>query len=165
LLAARRLVEAGVTFVGVTTESRGAGHWDSHEKNFSMLKAFNLPNLDEISTALIEDLNRRGLLETTLVVIMGEMGRAPRVNGKAGRDHWPQCGFALLFGGGVKEGFVLGASDKLGAYPTERPVSPGDLVATMYHLLGVDSRMMLPDLAGRPFPIAHGGAPIIELIA
>jgi hypothetical protein len=165
LLIARRLVEAGVTFVGVTTESRGAGHWDSHEKNFSMLKTFNLPNLDEISSALIEDLNRRGLLETTLVVIMGEMGRAPRVNGKAGRDHWPQCGFALLFGGGVKEGFVLGASDKLGAYPTDRPVTPGDLVATMYQLLGVDSQMMLPDLTGRPIAIAHGGTPITEIIA
>jgi uncharacterized protein (DUF1501 family) len=149
----------------MTTESRGAGHWDSHEKNFSMLKTFNLPNLDEISSALVEDLNRRGLLETTLVAIMGEMGRAPRVNGKAGRDHWPQCGFALLFGGGVKEGFVLGASDKLGAYPTERPVSPGDLVATMYHLLGVDSQMMLPDLTGRPIAIAHGGAPITEIFA
>jgi len=165
LLVARRLVEAGVTFVGVTTESRGAGHWDSHEKNFSMLKTFNLPNLDEISTALIADLHERGLLETTLVVIMGEMGRAPRVNGKAGRDHWPRCGFALLLGGGVKEGFVLGASDKLGAYPTERPVSPGDLVASMYHLLGVDSQMTLSDLTGRPIPIAHGGAPIVEIIA
>lgn len=165
LLVARRLVEAGVTFVGVTTESRGAGHWDSHEKNFSMLKTFNLPNLDEISTALLEDMNQRGLLETTLVVIMGEMGRAPRVNGKAGRDHWPKCGFSLLFGAGVKEGFVLGASDKLGAYPTERPVSPGDLVATMYHLLGVDSQIMLPDLTGRPIAISHGGTPITELFA
>jgi Protein of unknown function (DUF1501) len=165
LLIARRLVEAGVTFVGVTTESRGAGHWDSHEKNFSMLKTFNLPNLDEISAALIEDLNRRGLFETTLVVIMGEMGRSPRVNGKAGRDHWPQCGFALLFGAGVKEGFILGASDKIGAYPTDRPVSPGDLVATMYHLLGVDSQTMLPDLTGRPIHIAHGGTPVAEIFA
>jgi hypothetical protein len=165
LLVARRLVEAGVTFVGVTTESRGAGHWDSHEKNFSMLKTFNLPNLDEIGAALIADLNERGLLETTLVVIMGEMGRAPRVNRQAGRDHWPQCGFALLLGGGVKEGFVLGSSDKLGAYPTDRPVSPGDLVATMYHVLGVDSQMSLPDLSGRPIPIAHGGSPIAEILA
>jgi hypothetical protein len=165
LLVARRLVESGVTFVGVTTESRGAGHWDSHEKNFSMLRSFNLPNLDEIAAALVEDLNQRGLLETTLVVIMGEMGRAPRINAQAGRDHWPQCGFALLFGGGVKEGFVLGTSDKLGAYATDRPVSPGDLVATMYHLLGVDSQICLPDLTGRPIPIAHGGLPITEILA
>ncbi len=154
-----------MTFVGVTTESRGAGHWDSHEKNFSMLRTFNLPNLDEIGAALIEDLNRTGLLETTLVVIMGEMGRAPRVNAKAGRDHWPQCGFALMFGGGIKEGFVLGSSDKLGAYVTESPVTPGDLIATLYQLLGIDSQLNLPDLTGRPIPIAHGGVPIQEILA
>lgn len=165
LLVARRLVEAGVVFVGVTTESRGAGHWDSHEKNFSMLRDFNLPNLDAICSALIDDLDRRGLLESTLVAIMGEMGRSPRVNPKAGRDHWPQCGFALLLGGGVKAGFVLGASDKIGAYPTEHPVTPGDIVATMYHLLGVDSQMTVNDLADRPIPIAHGGRPIDAILA
>ena len=92
LLVARRLVEAGVTFVGVTTESRGAGHWDSHEKNFSMLKAFNLPNLDEISAALLEDMNHRGLLETTLVVIMGEMGRAPGSTVKPAATTGPSAG-------------------------------------------------------------------------
>ena len=161
---ARKLVEAGVTFVGVTTESRGAGHWDSHEKNFSMLKSFNLPNLDEISSALIDDLESRGLLDTTLVVIMGEMGRAPRVNGKAGADDWPQCGFSLLFGGGVKPGFVLGSSDKTASYPTDHAVSPGDLLATMYHLLGVDPDTLLPDLTGRPIPIAQGGRPILEIL-
>lgn len=165
LLVARRLVEAGVTFVGVTTESRGAGHWDSHEKNFSMLKTFNLPNLDEITAALVADLHQRGLLESTLVVVMGEMGRAPRVNGAAGRDHWPQCGFSLLFGGGVKEGIVLGASDRIGAHVTERPVSPGDLLATMYHLLGVDHETTLPDLTGRPISITHGGTPVHEVLS
>ncbi len=165
LLVARRLVEAGVTFVGMTTESRGAGHWDSHEKVFSMLKTFNLPNLDEICSALIDDLERLGLLETTLVAIMGEMGRSPRVNAKAGRDHWPQCGCALFFGGGVKRGFVLGASDKTGAYPSDHPVTPGDILATMYHLIGVDPQTTVDDLAGRPFPIAHGGRTIEEVIA
>ncbi len=164
-LIARRLVEAGVTFVGVTTESRGAGHWDSHNNNFGMLKTFNLPNLDQIATALVDDLAQRGLLETTLVAIMGEMGRAPKVNRAAGRDHWPQCGFALLVGAGVKEGFVLGASDKLGAYPTDHPITPGDLVATIYHLLGVDPELMVPDLTGRPIAIAHGGKPIEAILA
>jgi hypothetical protein len=164
LLVARKLVEAGVTFVGVTTESRGAGHWDSHEKNFSMLKTFNLPNLDEIASALIDDMDMRGLLDANLVVIMGEMGRAPRVNGKAGRDHWPQCGFSLLFGGGVKPGFVFGASDKTASYPTDQPVSPGDLLATMYHLLGIDPSTPLNDLTGRPTPIAHGGRPILDIL-
>ncbi|SIN73743.1 Protein of unknown function [Singulisphaera sp. GP187] len=163
-LIARRLVEAGVTFVAVTTESRGGGHWDSHSNNFGMLKSFNLPNLDQTGTALIEDLDRRGLLDSTLVVIMGEMGRAPKVNRTAGRDHWPLCGFALLVGGGVKEGFVLGGSDKSGAYPSDHPVTPGDLVATLYHLLGVDPELMLPDLTGRPIAIAHGGRPIEAIL-
>ncbi|MEO6808470.1 MAG: DUF1501 domain-containing protein [Isosphaeraceae bacterium] len=165
LLIARRLVEAGVPFIGVTTESRGGGHWDAHENNFGMLKSFNLPNLDRIGSALVTDLDQRGLLDSTLVVIMGEMGRAPRVNRAAGRDHWPQCGFALLVGGGVKQGFVLGASDKTAAYPTDHPVSPGDLVATIYQLLGVDPELTIPDLTGRPISIAHGGRPISQIIA
>jgi hypothetical protein len=164
-LIARRLIEAGVTFVTVTTESRGAGHWDSHSNNFGMLKAFNLPNLDRIGSALVEDLDQRGLLDSTLVVIMGEMGRAPRINRTAGRDHWPQCGFSLLIGGGIREGLVLGASDKLGAYPTDHPVAPGDLVATIYHLLGVDPEVTVPDLTGRPIAIAHGGRPIRAILA
>jgi hypothetical protein len=165
LLAARRLAEAGVTFVTVTTESRGAGHWDSHSNNFGMLKSFNLPNLDQIGAALLDDLDRRGLLDSTLVVIMGEMGRAPKVNRTAGRDHWPQCGFALLVGGGVKEGFVLGGSDKMAAYPVDAPVTPGDVVATIYHLLGVDPGLMVNDLTGRPIAIAHGGKPIRQILA
>ena len=165
LLVARKLVEAGVTFVAMTTESRGSGHWDTHEKNFSLMRDFNIPNLDEISTALLEDLERRGLLDDTLVVIMGEMGRAPRINGKAGRDHWPQCGFALLFGAGVKQGYVHGSSDRIGAHVNDHPVTPGDLVATMYHLLGVDSQMFVNDLTDRPIHIAHGGMPITEIFA
>ena len=165
MLVSRRLAEAGVPFVCVTTESRGAGHWDSHEKNFSMLKTFNLPNLDEITTALLTDLDQRGMLSTTMVVVMGEMGRAPRVNGKAGRDHWPKCGFSLLFGGGLKEGLVLGTTDKFAAYPTSHPITPGDLVATMYHQLGIDSQMMVNDLSGRPIHVAHGGRPILEILA
>jgi hypothetical protein len=165
LLAARRLVEAGVTFVTVTTESRGGGHWDSHSNNFGMLKSFNLPNLDQIASALLEDLDGRGLLETTLVVIMGEMGRSPRVNRQAGRDHWPQCGFALLFSAALKQGFVLGSSDRIAAYPMDHPVTPGDLVATIYHLLGVDPETMLPDLTGRPIGIAHGGRPVQAILS
>ncbi len=165
LLIARRLAQSGVPFICMTTESRGAGHWDSHSKNFSMMRDFNLPNLDEITSALLTDLDERGMLDTTLVVVMGEMGRAPRVNATAGRDHWPQCGFALFFGGGVKSGFVLGGSDKIGAYPTDHPVTPGDIVATMYDLLGVDSQMMVNDLTARPIHIAHGGVPIRAIYA
>jgi hypothetical protein len=165
VLLARRLVEAGVTFVTVHTEAKGPGHWDTHENNFNMLEHLLLPFLDRTLTSLLEDLAQRGLLKTTLVVVTGDMGRAPRVNAKAGRDHWPQCGFCLLAGGGVKEGVVYGTSDKIGAYPTEHPVAPGDLVATVYHQLGVDPDTTVPDQLGRPIAITHGGEPIHGILA
>jgi hypothetical protein len=165
VLLARRLVEAGVTFVTVHTETKGPGHWDTHENNFNMLQDLLLPFLDRALTSLLEDLSERGLLKTTLVVVTGDMGRAPRINGKAGRDHWPQCGFCLLAGGGIKEGMVYGMSDKLAAYPTEHPVSPGDLVATIYQQLGVDPEAMVPDQVGRPMSITHGGQPIWPILA
>ncbi|MEX0711653.1 MAG: DUF1501 domain-containing protein [Pirellulales bacterium] len=167
LLIARRLVEAGTTFVAVNWECGAethGGHWDMHENNFGMLR-FNLPVLDQITTALLDDLDYRGLFESTLVIVMGEMGRTPRVNGKAGRDHWPQCGFALLAGGGVQEGMVFGSTDKLAAYPVEHPVSSGDIVATIYELLGVDPHLHVADLSGRPIHVAHGGTPITGIIA
>ena len=116
-------------------------------------------------SALILDLEQRGLLETTLVVVMGEMGRTPKINGKSGRDHWPQCGFVLMAGGGIKRGAVLGRTDDQAAYPVERPVSAGDLVATIYDLLGVDPHMTIEDLTGRPNHISHGGEPVRELYA
>jgi len=165
LLLARRLVEAGVTFVTIHTEARGNGHWDTHENNFNMLRHFLLPILDRSLSALIDDLKVRGLLDSTLVLTTGDMGRTPRVNGKAGRDHWPQCGFALLAGGGVKAGHVLGTSDRQAAYPTAHPVSPGDLVATVYHQLGLDPEMTVPDQTGRPTHVAHGGSVIRGIVA
>jgi hypothetical protein len=167
LLAARRLVEAGVPFISVHAEIFGAnGHsYDMHENNFGMLKDYNLPILDRAVPALVADLDDRGLLESTLVVVMGEMGRSPRINGRAGRDHWPQCGFSFLIGGGVREGAVYGASDRHAAYPARDPVSPADLVATIYHLLGIDPHLTVPDLSGRPVPIAHGGEPIAGVLA
>jgi hypothetical protein len=132
-LLARRLVEAGVGFVAVHTEVKPNYHWDTHENNFQMLRHLLLPVLDTSLTALFEDLDARGLWQTTVVAVMGDMGRMPRVNAKAGRDHWPQCGFCLLAGGGIKAGTVHGSSDKHGAYPRDLPVSPGDIVATIYH--------------------------------
>ena len=96
---------------------------------------------------------------------MGEMGRSPRVNAKAGRDHWPQCGFSLLTGGGVKPGTVYGVTDKQAAYPMSLPVSPANLVATIYHLLGIDPHMTVLDRSGRPNPIAHGGDPVRGVLA
>ena len=163
-LAARRLVEAGSTFVTVNWESARGGHWDLHENNFGMLRQ-HLPILDQFTSALVTDLDERGMLDETLVVVMGEMGRTPRINGKAGRDHWPQCGFVLLFGGGTKRGVVLGTTDQLAANVTDRPVSAGDLAATLYQLLGVDPELMVPDLGGRPIAISHGGKPLWEIIS
>ena len=166
LLTARRLVVAGVPFVSVHQEifSHYGHSYDMHENNFGMLKDSNLPLLDRVIPALLQDLDDRGLLSTTLVVVMGEMGRSPKVNGKAGRDHWPQCGFSLLFGGGVKQGHVHGASDKIGAWPTGDPVSPADFVATIYQLMGIDPRQTVRDRTGRPIPIAHGGEPVMDVI-
>src|SRR5262249_49751380 len=151
-------------FVTVHTEAKGNGHWDTHENNFNLLKHFLLPYTDRGTTALLEDLSQRGLWETTLVVVTGDMGRTPRVNAKAGRDHWPQCGFCLLAGGGIKPGLVYGTSDRHGAYPKDRPVSPGDLVATIYQLLGVDPELTVPDQTGRPISVAHGGQPLREIL-
>ena len=156
-LLARRLVESGVSFVTVHTEAKGNGHWDTHANNFNMLRQWLLPFLDRAVSALVDDLAARGLLETTLVVVTGDMGRTPRVNAQAGRDHWPQCGFCLFAGGGTKVGHVHGATDKTAAYPKDQPVSAGDLVATIYHLLGVDPEATVPDQTGRPTHISHGG--------
>jgi hypothetical protein len=165
LIIARRLVEAGSTFVSVNWEEAESGnHWDLHENNFGMCRVL-LPLLDQVVSALILDLEERGLLDSTLVVVMGEMGRTPRVNAKAGRDHWPQCGFVLLAGGGVKRGFVLGKTDEQGAYPIDRPVSAGDMVATIYQLLGINPVLTVDDLSGRPINISHGGEPVFEAIA
>jgi hypothetical protein len=167
LLAARRLVEAGVPFVSVHQEIFGAnGHsYDMHENNFGMLRNFNLPLLDRVVPSLLEDLDSRGLLETTLVVVMGEMGRSPRINARAGREHWPQCGFSMLFGAGIKHGHIHGTTDRIAAYPLDHPVSPGDFVATIYHLLGIDPEMTVTDRSGRPIPISHGGRPVQGLLA
>ncbi|MEX1228886.1 MAG: DUF1501 domain-containing protein [Planctomycetaceae bacterium] len=167
MLIARRLVEAGVPFISVHQEIfKHYGHaYDMHSNNFNMLRNVNLPILDLVYPAIVQDLENRGLLDTTLVIVMGEMGRSPRVNSSAGRDHWPQCGFSLLTGGGIKPGMIYGATDKQAAYPTNHPVSPADFVATIYHLLGIDPHMTVNDRLGRPIPIAQGGEPIVEILA
>ncbi len=164
MLMARRLVEAGSTFVTVNWEAENGNHWDLHGNNFGMLRSL-CPPLDQLVSAFVHDLEQRGLLESTLVVVMGEMGRSPKINRKAGRDHWPQCGFSLLFGGGTKRGVVIGETDQHAGYPIERPVSAGDMVATIYELLGIDPQMTVPGLDGRPIHISHGGTPVLEAIA
>src|SRR5207248_7048133 len=111
--------------------------WDTHTKNFEILRANKLPHFDQTFTALLEDLDAGGLLDETLVVVMSEMGRTPRVNGSAGRDHWTFCYSVVLAGGGIRGGQVYGSSDRGAAYPSTNPVSPADLVATIYHCLGI----------------------------
>lgn len=162
-LLARRLVEAGARFINVyLSPSIGGceGGWDTHGFNdkpmYPILKKYLLPLADQTLPALLEDLDQRGLLDTTLVVWMGEFGRTPRINKIAGRDHWPTCYPALLAGGGVKRGFAFGASDKFGAYPAQDPVRPEDLSATMFHLLGINPATEIRDALNRPLPISAG---------
>ena len=163
MLVARRLVEAGVPFISVHAENflpNGSFTYDMHENNFAMLKEHNLPVLDTLLPALVEDLEQRGLLDSTLIYVMGEMGRSPKINAKAGRDHWPQCGFCLMIGGGITPGAVYGTTDATAAYPKSDPVSPADIVATIYKQLGIDAHTTVPDRTGRPIAITHGGQPI-----
>ncbi len=166
LLLARRLVEAGVRFVNVNDKITNGqtANWDSHENNFGRLRDDLLPPADRAFSALIEDLEARGLLESTLVVALAEFGRTPRINRSAGRDHWPDCFSAVLAGGGVRGGAVYGASDRLGAYPAADPVTPGDLAATLFWRFGLDAATEIRDLTGRPYRLAEG-APLHRVFA
>ncbi len=165
LLLARRLVEGGVNFVAVfdgQTNGQDA-NWDSHEKLFTRHGQL-IPPSDQSFSALIEDLEVRGLLDSTLVLALGEFGRTPKINRSAGRDHWPDCFTAVLTGGGVQGGAVYGRSDKSGAYPAQNPVTPGDLAATIFWRFGIDPATELRDQTGRPFRLAEG-QPLMSLFA
>lgn len=155
LLLARRLVEAGVPLVTVNW-ARNDAFWDTHARNFEQLKNDLLPPFDRGMSALLDDLHERGLLEETLVVCLGEFGRTPAINGNAGRDHWAACNSVVLAGGGVRGGQVIGASDRIAAYPTSAPVSPDDLAATIYHALGVDLHTEVRDALNRPLALTQG---------
>ncbi len=158
MLLARRLVEAGVRLV--TVDCRW---WDTHEDNFWSMENGFLPRWDQAYTALLEDLEQRGLLESTLVVAWGEFGRTPRVNKAAGRDHYPNAFSAALAGGGVQGGRVVGATDAKATVPAENPKIPQDVLATLYRHLGVDTATQYSDHAGRPHPVLPAGKPIDEL--
>jgi hypothetical protein len=160
-LLARRLVEAGVGLV--TVYSAGNRDWDTHGDNFRELRDKLLPPTDQAVSALLEDLDDRGMLDETLVVWMGDMGRTPRINGGAGRDHWSFCYSVVLAGGGVRGGQVYGSSDRSAAYPSTNPVSPQDLGATIYHCLGIDPRSHYADQQGRPL-VASTGTPLHALL-
>jgi len=158
-LAARRLVEAGVRFVSI-----GYGRWDFHNDNFGQLRRY-LPMLDNALCGLIEDLDNRGMLEDTSVVVWGEFGRTPRINKDAGRDHWPRAQFALLAGGGMRTGQVIGSTNRFGEEPDERPIDYKDVFVTLYHNLGIDIvNTAVPDITGRPNFLYPGREPITELV-
>jgi hypothetical protein len=171
-LLARRLVERGVRFVTVNTFITVFGEitWDIHgSKPFTSIEGMRdivAPMYDRGYSALIEDLAQRGMLEDTLVCNLAEFGRTPKVNPAGGRDHWPNCWTMYFAGGGVKGGQAIGKSDDIGAYPAERPTSPAEVVATIYHSLGIDLTTELPGPQGRPFPVVDfGTGPIKELFA
>ncbi|MFN0199291.1 MAG: DUF1501 domain-containing protein [Planctomycetaceae bacterium] len=170
LLLARRLVEAGVRFVTVNTFLTVFDEitWDIHgSKPFTSIEGMKdivAPMYDQGYSALIQDLSERGMLDDTLVCNLAEFGRTPRVNPTGGRDHWPQCWSVYFAGGGVQGGRVIGRSDPIGGYPAERPVGPSEIVATIYHSLGLEMETNLPGPAGRPFPLVDSGTrPIMEL--
>jgi hypothetical protein len=156
LLLARRLVEAGVPFVNIYDFRQQGQNWDAHADNFNQHKKHLLPPADRALAALIDDLDERGLLESTLVVATGEFGRTPRINPTAGRDHWPDCYSVLVAGGGIAGGSVFGSSDKIGAYPATQPVTPADLAATIYWRFGLDPHAEIHDRTGRPWRLADG---------
>ena len=173
-LLARRLVEAGVKFVtvyfsgNIGGQSTTEGGWDTHGFNntrmYPIIEQYHLPLTDQTLPTFLADLDSRGLLDTTLVVWMGEFGRTPKINENASRDHWPQCYTTLLAGGGVKRGFVYGASDKNAMYPAENPVRPDDLAATMFYLLGIDPHTEVRAVGNRPVLISEG-KPVMDIVA
>jgi hypothetical protein len=159
-LLARRLVEAGCRFIGISH-----GSWDTHTDNFASHEKALVPPTDRAFATLVSDLDERGMLDETLVVMMGEMGRTPRINKDAGRDHWSQCQTVILAGGGIKRGAVIGASDKTASMPVTQPYGVQDLLRTYFHLLGVDADKVYHTPLGRPVPIVSSGKRIDEVLA
>jgi hypothetical protein len=175
LLLARRLVEAGVRLITVYwggALNNPDDFWDTHRGNITKQRDRLLPRFDECLSALLEDLDQRGLLDTTLVVSMGEFGRTPRLGevtanagtDATGRDHWPNCYTILLAGGGVRGSAIIGRSDAITAYPTDRPTAPEDVIATIYHALGMDLTAEIHDRLGRPLPVTRGQT-VLELFS
>jgi uncharacterized protein (DUF1501 family) len=161
-LLARRLVEHGTKFV--TTVNGPSITWDTHEDNFGRLRNRLVPPMEQAFAALLDDLSERGLLDSTLVIWMGDFGRTPVINKAAGRDHWPHCYTVVVAGGGIRGGQTVGASDKTGAYPAENSITPADLHSTIFRLLGYDSRAISYYTSdGRP-TLLSDGQPIKELL-
>jgi hypothetical protein len=168
VLMARRLIEHGVPLVNANWHNDGRNFWDTHGNNFSRLKSELIPPADQALSALLEDLQARGLLEDTIVAWVGEFGRNPKIDGgnagDGGRSHWPFCYSGLLAGGGIRGGAVYGRSDQHAARPADSPVSPLDYAATILHALGIPHETTMPDRLGRPIKV-YNGRPITELFS
>jgi Protein of unknown function (DUF1501) len=157
VLMARRLVEHGVSFVSVNWHNDGKTFWDTHGNNFKRLKDDLIPPADQALSALLTDLEQRGMLDETIVAWVGEFGRRPQITkNNAGREHWPFCYNGILAGGGIRRGFVYGSSDDHAAYPTDSPVSPHDFASTILHAMGISTDEVLLDRQNRPHQIASG---------
>ena len=161
-ILARRLAEAGVPFTLVNFSINQ--EWDTHTNNFARLRQTRLPNLDRAVSALLDDLDDRGLLDSTLVAVITEFGRTPKINKTAGRDHWSDVFSIVMAGGGLTSGQVLGASNSLGEVPHDRRLHINDVLATIYHQLGVPTDLVHSDEAGRSVPVLYEGKPIPELL-
>jgi hypothetical protein len=165
VLLARRLIEAGTRVVTVSWAPDANATWDTHGGNFEKLKGSLLPQFDAACASLIEDLVERGLFERTIVAVLGDFGRTPRINSNnGGRDHWNQCYSVMLAGGGFRPGVIYGASDATGAFPARDPLVPGNIIATLYHLLGIRPDHELDDQLGRPHRLVPAGDVVPELI-
>jgi len=162
VLMARRLVEAGVRYVTVHYDCVDGYSWDSH-RNSDDVKRHLLPTFDQACSALLNDLDDRGLLGETLVVATGEMGRTPKANAEWGRDHWSTLFSSLIAGAGIRGGQVHGRTDRDAAYAEDTPVSPEDLAATICHALGIDPELRIPNAENRPVPIIENGSPLLSL--
>ncbi len=158
-LLARRMVEAGCRFVSIEN-----GHWDTHRKNTYSLRELLCPAFDQAVAALLNDLESRGMLDKTLVVVSTEFGRTPRINELLGRDHWPNAFSVVMAGGGIKTGQTIGATDKRSSAVVDRPITPADYAATILHCLGIDHRKVMHTPLGRPVPLVDGGKVVSELV-
>ena len=166
VLLSRRLIEAGTRVVAVSWAPDANATWDTHGNNFTKLRNELLPQLDGAVSSLLGDLDSRGMLQRTLVAVMGEFGRTPRINGSGGgRDHWNFCYSLMLAGGGIKGGYIHGARDRIGARPSLNPVTPADIIATIYRCLGIPADLELRDRLDRPLLLAPWGNVIGELLA
>jgi hypothetical protein len=164
-LLARRLLEAGTRIVTISWAPDANATWDTHGSNFKSLKGTLLPQFDAACSSLITDLSERGMLERTIVAVLGDFGRTPRINANAGgRDHWNFCYSVMLVGGGFQPGLIYGTSDSTGAFPASHPLVPGDIISTIYTALGVDPTTDIHDQFQRPYRVVPAGEVVGDLL-